>query len=115
MVLQGEWYLLEAPPGPGAASPVERLDVSVLTETVLKPLLGIGDPRSDPRLECVGGIRGAGYLEDQVRSGRFAAGFVLYPTSLQEVMEVADAGEVMPPKSTWFEPKARSGMVLREI
>lgn len=115
MVLEGEWYLLEATAGSGEASPVERLDVSVLTERILKPLLGIGDPRSDPRLECVGGIRGAGYLEDQVKSGRFAAGFVLYPTSLQEVMAVADAGEVMPPKSTWFEPKARSGMVFREI
>jgi uncharacterized protein (DUF1015 family) len=115
MVLEGEWYLLEAPPGSGEGSPVERLDVSILTERILKPLLGIGDPRSDPRLECVGGIRGAGYLEDQVKSGRFAAGFVLYPTSLQEVMDVADAGEVMPPKSTWFEPKARSGMVFREI
>ena len=94
---------------------MERLDVLILTERILKPLLGIGAPRSDPRLECVGGIRGAGYLEEQVRSGLFAAGFVLYPTSLQEVMDVADAGEVMPRKSTWFEPKARSGMVYRQI
>ena len=116
MFLDGTWHLLRASSTISTGSgPVDRLDVSILTEHLLKPILGIGDPRSDPRLECVGGIRGAGYLEDQVRSGRFAAGFVLHPTRIEEVMAVADAGKVMPPKSTWFEPKARSGMVLREI
>jgi len=116
MILGGEWHLLQASAEmSGGAGPVDRLDVSILTERLLRPVLGIGDPRTDPRLECVGGIRGADFLEDQVSTGRFAAGFVLYPTSIQEVMAVADAGDVMPPKSTWFEPKARSGMVLREI
>lgn len=116
MILGGEWYLLKAGAEMVAVDdPVEKLDVSILTRLLLNPVLGIGDPRTDPRLECVGGIRGAGYLEDQVKAGRFAAGFVLYPTSLEEVMAVADAGGVMPPKSTWFEPKARSGMVLRQI
>ncbi len=116
LILEGVWYLLQASPDMvNGTGPVDLLDVSILTEHLLKPVLGIGDPRSDPRLECVGGIRGADYLERQVSTGRFAAGFVLYPTSIQEVMAVADAGEVMPPKSTWFEPKARSGMVFREI
>jgi uncharacterized protein (DUF1015 family) len=116
MILDGEWHLLKASAEmSGGTGPVDRLDVSILTERLLKPVLKIGDPRTDPRLECVGGIRGADYLEDQVNAGRFAAGFVLYPTSIQEVMAVADAGDVMPPKSTWFEPKARSGVVLHEI
>jgi uncharacterized protein (DUF1015 family) len=91
---------------------VRRLDVSVLTERLLQEVLGIGDPRTDPRLDFVGGIRGAEELQRLVDSGRDAVAFSVHPPSLEEVMAVADAGLVMPPKSTWFEPKLRSGMVV---
>jgi len=106
MYLDGEWRLLEAPDAEG-------LDVSRLQDRLLGPVLGIGDPRTDPRIAFVGGGRGVEELERRVDSGSHAVAFALYPTSLGEVMAVADAGEVMPPKSTWFEPKLRSGMVVR--
>ena len=114
MYVDRGWYLLT--PRPEIVSSddvVRRLDVSVLTDRVLQPILGLGDPRTDRRIDFVGGIRGMEELERRVDSGRDAVAFALYPTSLDDVMAVADAGAVMPPKSTWFEPKLRSGMVVQ--
>ena len=85
-------------------------DVALLQDRVLSPILGIGDPRTDDRIDFVGGIRGTGELEDRVSSGRAAVAFSLHATSMEELLRVADAGEIMPPKSTWFEPKLRSGL-----
>jgi uncharacterized protein (DUF1015 family) len=112
MYLDGDWYRLTAlsPPGP-AAAPLERLDVGLLTDLVLAPVLGVGDPRTDPRIDFVGGIRGLEGLAARVDSGDWAVAFALYPTSMSDLMAVADAGEVMPPKSTWFEPKLADGLV----
>ena len=107
------WRLLTPRAGaPAATDPVRRLDVSILQDRLLGPLLGIGDPRTDARIAFVGGSRGLAELERRVASGTAAAAFAMYPTAIDDVMRVADAGEVMPPKSTWFEPKLRSGMVV---
>ncbi|NLT55728.1 MAG: DUF1015 domain-containing protein [Actinomycetales bacterium] len=116
MYLAGRWYLLTARDGTvDEANPIARLDVSLLQDRVLSPLLGIADPRTDPRISFVGGIRGADELARLVDSGRAAVAFTLHPTSPSEVMDVADRGEVMPPKSTWFEPKLRSGLFLHPL
>jgi len=92
--------------------PVGRLDVSLLADQCLGPLFGIGDPRTDPRIDFVGGIRGLNELERLVDSGRYVAAFALHPTALDALFAVADSGRVMPPKSTWFEPKLRDGLVI---
>lgn len=112
MYLGDAWYQLTAltPPGP-SAPPLERLDVRILSDVVLAPVLGIGDLRTDPRVDFVGGIRGLEGLEARVDSGDCAVAFALYPTGIEDLMAVADAGEVMPPKSTWFEPKLADGLV----
>jgi len=115
MYLDGEWYLLTPGPELVPQDIVGELDVSILTDRVLQPLLGVGDPRTDKRIDFVGGIRGMAELERLVDSGEHEVAFALYPTSLENVMAVADAGQVMPPKSTWFEPKLRSGMVIQSI
>jgi uncharacterized protein (DUF1015 family) len=115
MYLAGRWYLLTPRPELIPRDVVGELDVSILTEQILKPVLGIGDPRTDKRIEFVGGIRGMQELERLVDGGEFEVAFALHPTSLENVMAVADAGQVMPPKSTWFEPKLRSGMVIQTI
>ena len=113
MYVDGHWYLLTAKgEPPGSAGPAAGLDAAILTDRVLDPILGIGDIRTDERIEFVGGVRGMDELERRVDSGEWAVAFALYPTAIEEVMEIADAGGVMPPKSTWFEPKLRSGMVL---
>ncbi len=118
MYVAGKWSLLVAGPeivdacGDDATA---RLDVSILTRHLLEPVLGIGDPRTDRRIEFVGGSRGLGELQRRVDSGEHAVAFALYPTSLEQVMAVADAGDVMPPKSTWFEPKLRSGLVIQTL
>jgi uncharacterized protein (DUF1015 family) len=91
--------------------PVASLDVSLLQEHVLGPWLGIGDPRTDARIDFVGGIRGLRELEQRVGSGRGAVAFSLHPTRMEQLMAVADAGELMPPKSTWFEPKLADGLL----
>lgn len=112
MVLEDRWYRLalrNAPPAEG--NPVERLDVSLLSRFVLDPLLGVRDPRTDSRIDFVGGSRGLEALERMVGMGTYAVGFSLYPTALADLMAVADAGEVMPPKSTWFEPKLADGLL----
>jgi len=112
MYLAGQWYRLQLDPARlQVADPVARLDVSLLADHLIEPLLGIHDPRRDQRIDFVGGIRGLGELVRRVDSGEMAVAFVLYPTSLEQLMGVADAGEVMPPKSTWFEPKLADGMV----
>lgn len=111
--LEGGWRLLVARAGPAPqGDAVARLDVSILQDGLLGPVLGVGDPRTDARLTFVGGIRGVEELERRVDTGEHAVAFALWPTSLDDVMRVADQGAVMPPKSTWFEPKLRSGMVV---
>jgi len=114
MYVAGAWSLLTAKPQIIPENDVVgRLDVSILTTHLLQPILGIGDQRTDKRIDFVGGIRGMGELERRVDSGRDAIAFSLWPTSLDDVMSVADTGLVMPPKSTWFEPKLRSGLVVQ--
>ena len=110
LYLPGQWYRLEIDAARIPADPTARLDISLLTEHLLGPVLAIGDPRTDPRIEFIGGIRGPEELERRVAGG-MAAAFSLYPTSMQDLMAVADAGRIMPPKSTWFEPKLADGLV----
>ncbi|MFZ2490209.1 MAG: DUF1015 family protein [Thermoanaerobaculia bacterium] len=113
MFLGGKWFSLTAKPGSFPASdPIGSLDVSILQENLLAPVLGIQDVRTDKRIDFVGGIRGMDELERRVKNG-WAVAFSLYPTSLEQLMSVADAGRIMPPKSTWFEPKLRSGLLVR--
>ena len=112
MYLDGGWYRLKVNPGRiPQDDPVARLDVSLLQDNLIEPLLGIADPRRDNRIDFVGGIRGLSELEKRVDSGDWAVAFSLYPTTMEALMAVADAGEVMPPKSTWFEPKLADGLV----
>ena len=113
MYLASKWYALAAKEGTfDAADPVAQLDVSIMQNNLLHPILGIGDPRTDKRIDFVGGIRGLGELEKRVDRGEMAVAFAMYPTSLAELMEIADEGRIMPPKSTWFEPKLRSGLLM---
>ena len=112
MYLDGTWYGLSLKQPPGSdATPVERLDVSLLADKLLSPVLGIGDMRTDKRIDFIGGIRGMEGLEARVDGGDWAVAFALYPTSIADLISVADAGDVMPPKSTWFEPKLADGLV----
>jgi uncharacterized protein (DUF1015 family) len=115
MFLGGEWHDLHLPPAPAGASMASSLDVSRLQDIVLAPLLGIGDQRTDPRIEFLGGARGTGVLEERVRAGRAAAAFSMHPVSVYDLMVVSDAGDIMPPKSTWFEPKLRDGLLSHLI
>jgi uncharacterized protein (DUF1015 family) len=110
MYLNGTWYHLHAHDVP--ADPVEALDVSMLQNRVLRPLLGIDNPRTDKRIDFVGGIRGWQELVKLVDSGSHAVAFHMYPTSLAQLFAVADSGNVMPPKSTWFEPKLRDAVAM---
>ena len=112
MYLEGRWYRLTLrEQTPAATSAVDRLDVNLLTRWLLEPVLGIGDPRTDPRIGFVGGSRGLEELERHVDGGEMAVAFSLFPTALADLIAVADAGHVMPPKSTWFEPKLADGLV----
>lgn len=111
MYLGKKWYTLKFE-NTESLGAVESLDVSLLQERVLAPLLKIGDPRTDERIDFVGGIRGTAELEKLVDSGKFAVAFSMYPTTVAQLMAIADAGEIMPPKSTWFEPKLRSGLFI---
>jgi uncharacterized protein (DUF1015 family) len=113
MVLGGRWYRL-TPRGGGAArsaDPIERLPITLLSRNIIEPIFGITDPRTDKRIDFVGGGRGLEELERLVSSGAMAVAFALYPTQMSDLMAVADAGKIMPPKSTWFEPKLADGMV----
>ena len=112
LYLSGQWYRLNVHPSLVPSNdPVERLDVSLLADRLLGPLLGISDPRRDKRIDFIGGIRGLAELEKRVDSGEMAAAISMYPTRMEDLMAVADIGEVMPPKSTWFEPKLADGLV----
>jgi uncharacterized protein (DUF1015 family) len=112
MYFMGNWFKLTALKDTFPQNdPVRSLDVSILQENLLKPILGIGDPRTDKRIDFVGGIRGLTELSKRVDEGE-AVAFSLFPTSIEQLMAIADAGEVMPPKSTWFEPKLRSGVIV---
>lgn len=114
--LGGPWHLLEFDPARiPAGDPIGSLDVSLLQDLVLGPILGVGDPRTDPRVDFVGGIRGTDELERRVDSGEMAIAFSMHPTTVDQLMAVADAGAVMPPKSTWFEPKLRSGLFVHTL
>ena len=114
MLLDGCWYRLTAKPRICTPDPVAGLDVSLLQDHLLGPILGIGDPRTDKRIDFIGGIRGLKELERRVNLD-MAVAFSMYPTSMDELLSVADAGLLMPPKSTWFEPKLRSGLFIHEI
>ncbi len=115
MYLERKWYVLTAKPETyNEDDPIGRLDTSILQNNLLNPILGIEDPTTSKRIDFVGGIRGVGELEKRVRDG-MAVAFAMFPTSIEEVMAVADAGETMPPKSTWFEPKLRSGLFVHKL
>lgn len=114
MYLDNTWYALKVLPQYRSADPVKGLDVSILQDQLLGPVLGIGDPRTDKRIDFIGGIRGLKELERRVREDMEIA-FSMYPTSIKELLAVADAGLLMPPKSTWFEPKLRSGLFIHKL
>jgi len=113
MYLAGSWYKLTW--DEFQADPVGRLDVSVLQDRLLSPILGIDDPRTNTRVSFVGGIRGTGELVKRVNSGRDAVAFSMFPVTVGQMMDIADAGQIMPPKSTWFEPKLRSGLLVHTL
>ncbi len=116
MYLDHSWYRLVPKAGSWeAANPVASLDVSILQDNLLHPILGIGDPRRDKRIDFVGGIRGLDELVRRVDSGREVVAFAMFPTSMHELLSIADAGLIMPPKSTWFEPKLRSGLFIHPL
>lgn len=116
MYLGGDWYKLTAKTGTyNDNDPIGVLDVSVLTDNVLKPILGIEDMRTSQRIDFVGGIRGLGALKQRVDSGEAAIAFALYPVSMKQLIDIADTGNIMPPKTTWFEPKLRSGLFIKKV
>lgn len=116
LYLQGRWHTLNFRPRFAATTdPIEKLDVTLLQKYVLDPIFGIDDPRTSKRIHFVGGIRGTGELEKLVNSGEYACAFSMFPTSIEDLMTIADAGGIMPPKSTWFEPKLRDAMFCHMI
>jgi len=116
MYLDGEWYALEAKSNTyDDNDPIGVLDVTILTNEVLSPVLDIQDLRRSKRIDFVGGIRGLGELSKRVDSGEMAVAFALYPVSMQQLIDIADSGNIMPPKTTWFEPKLRSGLVVHDL
>jgi len=115
MYLEDEWYILTAREGTYRNDPIGVLDVTILQKNVLDKILDIDDPRTDTRVDFVGGIRGLEELEKRVNSGEMAAAFSLYPVTIEQLFAIADSGKVMPPKSTWFEPKLRDGLLTHLI
>lgn len=116
MYLSGQWYQLRLDPESTTSNdPVASLDISLLTRELIEPILGISDPRRDNRIDFIGGIRGLQGLADRVDSGEMAVAFSIYPTSMDALMAVADVDEVMPPKSTWFEPKLADGLISHRL
>lgn len=112
----GSWYLLTVDQDSVPSDdPIASLDVAILEQRVLEPIFGIGDVRTDSRIDFVGGIRGTEELEKRVNTGDWACAVSMYPTSIEQLMAVSDAGEIMPPKSTWFEPKLRSGLIVHSL
>lgn len=116
MYLDKKWYLIKAKSEfIDESDPVGSLDVSILQNELLAPILAIGDPRTDKRIDFVGGIRGLGELVKRVDSGEMTIAFSMFPTTMEQLMNIADAGKIMPPKSTWFEPKLRSGLFIHKL
>lgn len=116
MYIDGNWYKLTARPGTfNDADPIGVLDVTILSNLVLDKILGIKDLRTDKRIDFVGGIRGLGELKRRVDNGEMKVAFALYPVSMKQLIDIADTGNIMPPKTTWFEPKLRSGLVIHEL
>ncbi|HVV71482.1 MAG TPA: DUF1015 domain-containing protein, partial [Verrucomicrobiae bacterium] len=116
LYIAGSWHTLHFRPRFAATTdPIEKLDVTLLQKYVLEPIFGIDDPRTSKRINFVGGIRGTAELEKLVNSGEYACAFSMFPTGIEELMTVADAGGIMPPKSTWFEPKLRDAMFCHMI
>lgn len=116
MYIEGEWYKLTARPGTyDDSDPIGVLDVSILTNKVLTPILGIEDMRRSQRIDFVGGIRGLGELKRRVDEGEAAVAFAMYPVSMKQLIDIADTGNIMPPKTTWFEPKLRSGLFVKRV
>jgi uncharacterized protein (DUF1015 family) len=116
LYLSGIWYRLNAKPGNyNDSDPIGILDVTILSNLVLEPILGIKDLRTSTRIDFVGGIRGLGALKNRVDSGEMKAAFALYPVSMDQLINIADSGNIMPPKTTWFEPKLRSGLVIHKL
>lgn len=113
--LERKWFKITPKFDTSALDPIQRLDVSILQDNILAPILGIGDPKTDKRIDFVGGIRGTAELEKLVNSCKFTIAFSMYPTSVEQVMAVSDADGIMPPKSTWFEPKLRDGLVCHNF
>jgi len=116
MYIEGVWYSLTAKPGTyNDSDPIGVLDVTILSNLVLDKILGIKDLRTDKRIDFVGGIRGLGELKRRVDSGEMKVAFALYPVSMKQIIDIADTGNIMPPKTTWFEPKLRSGLVIHTL
>lgn len=116
MYLEDRWYSLTARPGTyDDSDPIGSLDVTVSSDLILRDILGITDLRSDKRIDFVGGIRGLEELKRRVDSGEMAVAFALFPVSMEQLMRIADTGNIMPPKTTWFEPKLRSGLVIHKL
>ncbi len=116
MYLDGKWYSLTAKPGTyNDMDPIGVLDVTILSESILDPLLNIRDLRTDKRIEFVGGLRGLDELERRVNSGEMKIAFALYPVTMKQLIDIADTGKIMPPKTTWFEPKLRSGLIVHNL
>jgi uncharacterized protein (DUF1015 family) len=113
--MQGGWHTLRPRARPDESDAVGSLDVSILQEQLLAPILHITDIRTDKRIDFVGGARGTAELEKMVTSGKAAVAFSLYPVRVADLMSVSDAGDIMPPKSTWFEPKLRDGLLIHVI
>ena len=116
MYLKGEWYKLVTKTGCyDDNDPIGVLDVTILSNLILDNILGIKDLRTDKRIDFIGGIRGLGELKERVDSGDMKVAFALYPVSMEQLINIADSGNIMPPKTTWFEPKLRSGLVVHEL
>ena len=115
LYIDGQWYKLTSKAGSFQTDPIGILDVTILQNNVLDPLLGIKDQRTDKRIDFVGGIRGLAELEKRVNSGEMKLAFSLHPVSIDQLFDIADSGQVMPPKSTWFEPKLRDGLITHLI
>ena len=115
LYMDGHWYKLTAMPGTYTNDPIGVLDVTVSSSLILDEMLGIKDLRSDKRIDFVGGIRGLQELQDRVDSGEMAMALALYPVTMQQIIDIADSGNIMPPKTTWFEPKLRSGLIIHEL
>lgn len=114
LFIRDRWFGLIRQDDPGD-DPISKLDVSFIQDKILSPILGIDDPRTSPRVDFVGGIRGTAELEKRVQSGEWAAAISMYPVTVEQLMEISDADQIMPPKSTWFEPKLRSGLFIHTV